>query len=265
MDVVRVQRTVQVTRVRVDRQVIVSGGLQLGVPGVHDAVVHARAGRRRVAGPCPLFQIVEHRVAQISRLYAGLSHQVDDVGAFGSGRGGIVCVRIRIDAERDAQSFAFADIAQRILVKTVVPTVADADNRAFHAGVLGGLPVDLSLPLGNVDHAFGLLGKQCAVSFEEGRGVVERAPIGTILVTSQSGRTHGCRLTAGFLDFAGRLSRISDGLFDFTHLHGDEGFTVGFGQRIRLGVRRADQFLRRHRFAGFQALDLTLFANHQIR
>ena len=237
----------------------------MAVPSVHNLVVDGRVRRRGIAGPGPALQIVEHRVTQVVGAHAGLAQQRHDVGAFGGGRGLVIRIRIRIDAERYAQSLAFADITQRILVEAVVPTVADADNRAFHAGILGGLPIDLPLPFRYVDHTLGLLHEQCAVGFKEGRGVIVRAPVGAIFIALQGNRAHGCSLTAGLPGFTGSLFRFLYGFLDFAHFHGDERFAVGFGQRIRLSVGRANQFLRRHRFAGFQILNLSFFGDSQIR
>ena len=271
-----VQRGVEVVRVRIHRQVGVAGGLQLGVPGVHDAVVHARAGRRRVAVPCPLLQIIEHRVAQVARLHAGLPQQAHHIVALIGGGRAVIRVRIRVDAERDTQPLAFADVAQGLLVEPVAPAVADADDGAFHTIVLGLLPVDLPLPFGDVDHALGLLHEQRAVRLEERRGAVIRAPVGAVRIVLQGcGPHHDARSTVvrGILlrfrnvavvlrvlriGHIGRVVGLRSGrsvphrILDLGHLNRDKRFAVGFGERIGRLIHRADDLRIGHGIPGLQ-------------
>ena len=269
-DVGGIERGVQVARVRVDGQVGVAGGLQLGVPGVHDAVVHARTGRRRVTGPRPLLQIVEHRITQVARLHAGLPQQVHHVAALIGGGCAVIRVRIRVDAERDAQPLAFADVAQSLLVEPVAPAVADADDGAFHAVVLGFLPVDLPLPFGHVDHALGLLHEQRAIGLEERGRAIVRAPVGAIRVVLQGcGPHHDTRRTVvrdvplrlrnvAVVFRIGRVIGLRFGrgvphrLLDLGHLNRNERFAVGFGERIGRLVHRADELRIGHGVPGLQ-------------
>ena len=287
-DVGGVERGVQIVRVRVHGQVVVAGGLQLGVPGVHDAVVHARAGRRRVTGPRPLLQIVEHRVAQVTWLHAGLSQQAHHVVALIGGGRAVIRVRIRVDAERDTQPLAFADVAQGLLVEPVAPAVADADDGAFHAVVLGLLPVDLPLPFGDVDHALGLLHEQRAIGLEERRGAAIRTPVGTVRVVLQGRRPHhGTRrtLVRGILlrlrnvavvlrilriGRIGRVVGIGNGrsvphrILDLGHLNRDERFAVGFGERIGRLIHRADDLRIGHGIPGLQVHHLAVVGHGQF-
>ena len=281
-DVGGVERGVQIVRVRVHGQVGVAGGLQLGIPGVHDAVVHARAGRRRVPGPRPLLQIVEHRIAQIAWLHAGLPQQVHHVAALISGGRAVIRVRIRVDAERDTQPLAFADVAQGLLVEPVAPAVADADDGAFHAVVLGFLPVDLPLPFGHVDHALGLLREQCAIGLEERGRAIVRAPVGAIRVVLQGcGPHHGTRRTVvrdvplhlrnvAVVFRIGRVIGLRFGrgvphrLLDLGHLNRNERFAVGFGERIGRFVHRADDLRIGHGVPGLQVHHLAVIGHGEF-
>ena len=269
-DVGRVERGIQIVGVRVHGQVVVAGGLQLGVPGVHDAVVHARAGRRRVPGPRPLLQIVEHRIAQIARLHAGLPQQAHHIIALIGGGRAVIRVRIRVDAERNAQSFAFADVAQGLLVEPVAPAVADADDGALHTIVLGLLPVDLPLPFGHVDHALGLLREQRAIGLEERGRAIVRAPVGAIRVVLQGcGPHHDTRRTVvrdvplrlrnvAVVFRIGRVIGLRFGrgvphrLLDLGHLNRNERLAIGFGERISRLVHRTDKLRIGHGIPGLQ-------------
>ena len=185
VDAAAVELIVEVTGVGVHRKIAIARVTQLAEPGVHDAVVHGRVARVRVACPAPRFQVVIHRVLQVIRVHAGLAQQRCHVGAFGSGIAGILGVRIHVNTERNAQPLAFADVAQRLLVIPVAPTVADADNRTFDPGALRLGPVDIALPFRHVDHTLGLLHEQIAVGFEERRCTVVRSPIRAILIIRQ--------------------------------------------------------------------------------
>lgn len=91
----------------------------------------------------------------------------DHVGTFFFGERRSVRVGIPVDAERDAKPLAFGNVTLRFLVGIVAFAVAEADDRAFHAVGFRFGPIDVALPSGNVDHAFGLLHEQVVLVVEK--------------------------------------------------------------------------------------------------
>ena len=73
------------------------------------------------------------------------------------------------------------------LVGIVAPTVAEADDHAFHAVGFRFGPVDVALPFGNVDHAFGLLHEQVVLVVEEGFRVIVGAPVRAVIIAFEFG------------------------------------------------------------------------------
>ena len=243
------QRPLQVAGVRVDAQVLVSGGLQRAIPIVDDIVVHVRIGGRLVAFPGPLFQVVVHGVRQIARIHAKLFEFGDHVGTFFFGERRRVRVGIPVDAERDAKSLAFADVTLRFLVGIVAFAVAEADDHAFHAVGFRFGPVDVALPSGNVDHAFGLLYEQVVLVVEEGFRVIVGAPVRAVFIAFEFGELY---------------VRVGYSIFDIFRTYRNEGFAVSFGERVRLLILRTDQRRIGYGFAGFNILDLTFGGNGQV-
>ena len=236
------QRALQVAGVRVDAQILVSGRLQCAVPIVDDIVVHVRVGGRLMPLPRPLFQVVVHGVRQVARIHTELLEFGDHVGTFFFGNRRSVRVGIPVDAERDAKSLAFGNVTLRFLVSIVAPTVAEADDHAFHAVGFRFGPVDVALPFGNVDHAFGLLHEQVVLVVEEGFRIVVSAPVRAVFIAFEFGELY---------------VRVGYSIFDIFRTHRNEGFAIGFGERIRLLILRTDQCRIGYNFAGFDVLDLT--------
>lgn len=58
-------------------------------------------------------------------------------------------------------------------------------------------------------------------------------------------------------EFGELYVRVGYSIFDIFRTDRNEGFAVGFGERIRLLIFRADQCWIGHDFAGFDVLDLT--------
>ena len=276
------QRALQVAGVRVDAQVLVSGGLQRAVPIVDDIVVHVRIGRRLVAFPGPLFQVVVHGVRQVARIHTELLEFGDHVGTFFFGKRRRVRVGIPVDAEWDAESLAFGNVALRFLVGIVAPTVAEADDHAFHAVGFRFGPVDVALPSGNVDHAFGLLHEHVVLIVEEGFRIVVGAPVCAVFIAFEFGclyfrvglrglRTRFHRRL--FHDYAGLrglhfctigIIRVGYSIFYIFRTYRNEGFAISFGERIRLLILRTDQCRIGYNFAGFDVLDLTFGGDGQV-
>ena len=288
------QRALQVAGVRVDAQILVSGGLQRAVPIVDDIVVHVRVGGRLMPLPRPLFQIVVHGVRQVARIHTELLEFGDHVGTFFFGNRRSVRVGIPVDAERDAKSLAFGNVTLRFLVGIVAFAVAEADDRAFHAVGFRFGPIDVALPSGNVDHAFGLLHEQVVLVVEKSFRIVVGAPVRAVIVALEFGCLHFrvglrglrlrgfrirlCRLQrrlfhglfhgcVGLLGLRFRaicVIRVGYSIFDIFRTDRNEGFAVGFGERIRLLIFRADQCWIGHDFASFDVLDLTFGGDSQI-
>ena len=181
------QRALQIAGVRIYTKVPVASGLQCAVPVVDDIVVHVRVGRRLVALPRPLFQVVVHGVRQVARIHTELLEFGDHVGTFFFGNRRSVRVGIPVDAERDAKPLAFGNVALRFLVGIVAFAVAEADDHAFHTVGFRFGPVDVALPSGNVDHAFGLLHEQVVLIVEEGFRIVVGAPVRTVIIAFEFG------------------------------------------------------------------------------
>ena len=243
------QRPLQVAGVRVDAQVLVSGGLQRAVPIVDDIVVHVRIGGRLTPLPRPLFQVVVHGVRQVARAHTESLEFGDHAGTFFFGNRRSVRVGIPVDAERDAKSLAFGNVTLCFLVGIVAPTVAEADDHAFHAVGFRFGPVDVALPFGNVNHAFGLLHEQVVLVVEEGFRIVVSAPVRAVFIAFEFGELY---------------VRVGYSIFDIFRTHRNEGFAIGFGERIRLLILRTDQCRIGHGFAGFNILDLTFRGDGQV-
>ena len=280
------QRPLQVAGVRVDAQILVSGGLQCAVPVVDDIVVHVRIGGRLMPLPRPLFQVVVHGVRQVARVHTELPKFGDHVGTFFFGERRSIRVGIPVDAERDAKPLAFGNVALRFLVGIVAFAVAEADDHAFHTVGFRFGPVDVALPSGNVDHAFGLLHEQVALIIEEGFRIVVSAPVRAVFIAFEFGclyfrvglrglRTHlrrrlfhglfhGCVGLLGLRFRAICVIRVGYSIFDIFRTYRNEGFAVGFGERIRLLILRTDQRRIGYGFAGFNILDLTFGGNGQV-
>ena len=78
------------------------------------------------------------------------------------------------------------------------------------------------------------------------------------------GLFHGC---VGFVGLRFRticVIRIGYSVFHVFRTYRNEGFAVGFGERIRLLIFRADQCWIGHDFAGFDVLDLTFGGDGQV-
>ena len=243
------QRPLQVAGVRVDAQVLVSGGLQRAVPIVDDIVVHVRIGGRLTPLPRPLFQVVVHGVRQVARAHTESLEFGDHAGTFFFGNRRSVRVGIPVDAERDAKSLAFGNVTLCFLVGIVAPTVAEADDHAFHAVGFRFGPIDVALPSGNVDHAFGLLHEQVVLVVEKSFRIVVGAPVRAVFIAFEFGELY---------------VRVGYSIFDIFRTDRNEGFAVGFGERIRLLIFRADQCWIGHDFAGFDVLDLTFGGGSQV-
>ena len=78
----------------------------------------------------------------------------------------------------------------RFLVGIVAFAVAEADDHAFHAVGFRFGPVDVALPSGNVDHAFGLLYEQVVLVVEEGFRVIVGAPVRAVFIAFEFGELY---------------------------------------------------------------------------
>ena len=243
------QRALQIAGVRIYTKVPVASGLQCAVPVVDDIVVHVRVGRRLVALPRPLFQVVVHGVRQVARIHAKLLEFGDHVGTFFFGERRSIRVGIPVDAERDAKPLAFGNVALRFLVGIVAFAVAEADDHAFHAVGFRFGPVDVALPSGNVDHAFGLLHEQVVLVIKEGFRIVVGAPVRAVFIAFEFGELY---------------VHVGYSIFDIFRTYRNEGFAVSFGERVRLLILRTDQRRIGYGFAGFNILDLTFGGNGQV-
>ena len=58
-------------------------------------------------------------------------------------------------------------------------------------------------------------------------------------------------------EFGELYVRVGYSIFDIFRTYRNEGFAVGFGERIRLLILRTDQRRIGYGFAGFNILDLT--------
>ena len=240
------QRALQIAGVRIYTKVPVASGLQCAVPIVDDIVVHVRIGGWLMPLPRPLFQVVVHGVRQVARVHTKLLKFGDHVGTFFFGNRRSVLVGIPVDAERDAKSLAFGNVTLCFLVSIVAPTIAEADDHAFHAVCFRFGPVDVALPFGNVNHAFGLLHEQVVLVVEEGFRIVVSAPVRAVFIAFEFGELY---------------VRVGYSIFDIFRTYRNEGFAIGFGERIRLLILRTDQRRIGHGFAGFNILDLTFGGN----
>ena len=220
-----VQRPLQVAGVRVDAQVLVSGGLQCAVPIVDDIVVHVRIGGWLMPLPRPLFQVVVHGVRQVARIHTELLKFGDHVGTFSFGNRRSIRVGIPVNAERDAESLAFGNVTLCFLVSIVAPTVAETNDRAFHAVGFRFGPIDVALPSGNVDHAFGLLHEQVVLVVEKSFRIVVGAPVRAVFIAFEFGCLYfrvglcGLRLRGFRIRLCRLHRRLFHGLF-----HGCVGF-----------------------------------------
>ena len=244
-DVGMVQRPLQVAGIGIDTEVRVTAGLEGGVPLVGNAVVNVRVGGRGMPGPRPLFKVVVHRILQVAGAHAELPKLGDHILAFPGGPIGVIRVGIPVDAEGDAESLAFGDVALRLGIGRVVGSIAKTDDRAFHAIGLRLGPIDVTLPLGDINHALGLLHEQVVLVIEESLRTVIGAPMRAVTVAFKSGRPD-----PGIIHV-----RIRYGLLDILGADRNERFAVRFGQRIRLLILRADQCRIGHRFTCLEVLD----------
>ena len=257
VDVGAVERAVQVARVRVDAQIVVTGRLQFAVPGVDDAVVHARTRRAPMPRVRPVLQIVEHRVAQVPRVHARLAQQVHHVRALGRTVGRTFRIREDVHAEWDAETLAFADVALRLRVETIAPAVAQTDDRALDARVLHRLPVNRVLPHGHVDHALRLLGEQVVARVEERLRTVVRAPVRTVLVVLQRGELHRRVGRARLRGDRVHVTAVrSDLLLHIRGTHRNERLAIRLRQRIGLLALRAHDLRIGDRLARLDVLQL---------
>lgn len=65
-------------------------------------------------------------------------------------------------------------------------------------------------------------------------------------------------------EFGELYVRVGYSIFDIFRTHRNEGFAIGFGERIRLLILRTDQCRIGHGFAGFNILDLTFRGDGQV-
>ena len=140
------QRALQVARIRIHTEILVSGGLQCAIPGVGHTAINIRIGRRGMTSPRPLFKVVIHRVFQIVRAHAHLAEFGSHIIAFRTCAVRIVCIRIPVDAKRNTKTFAFADVALRFGIGIVAPAIAQTNDCAFHAVGFRLGPIDVTLP-----------------------------------------------------------------------------------------------------------------------
>ena len=199
--------------------------------------------------PGPLFQVVVHGVRQVARIHAKLLEFGDHVGTFFFGERRSVRVGIPVDAERDAESLAFGNVTLRFLVGIVAFAVAEADDHAFHAVGFRFGPIDVALPSGNVDHAFGLLHEQVVLVVEKSFRIVVSAPVRAVFIAFEFGELY---------------VRVGYSIFDIFRTYRNEGFAIGFGKRIRLLILRTDQCRIGYNFAGFDVLDLPFGGDGQV-
>ena len=122
VDVRIVQRPLQVARVGVHAKILVTAGLQRTIPSIGDAVIHVRIGRWCVPGPCPPLKVVVHGILQIIGAHAHLAELGYNIAAFMFRAVRIFRVRVPIDAERNAQPLAFADVALRFGIGVIAPS-----------------------------------------------------------------------------------------------------------------------------------------------
>ena len=160
----------------------------------------------------PTFEIVIDGVGEVFRTDARLLEEAYRVVSFIAAGLPVIRVGVHVDAEGDAQAFAFADVVECGLVEAVAPTPAESDDRTIHARVLDFLPVDRGLPFGHVDYALGLRGEQRPVGHEERGLALHRTPVGAVIAV---GERQGA---------------------DVRILAGDDAPAIGFRQRVGLAV-----------------------------
>ena len=146
VDVRIVQRALQVARIRIHTEILVSGGLQCAIPGVGHTAINIRIGRRGMTSPRPLLQVIIHRVFQIVRAHAHLAEFGSHIITFRTCAVRIVCIRIPVDAKRNTKTFAFVDVTLRFGIGIVAPAIAQTNDCAFHAVGFRLGPIDVSLP-----------------------------------------------------------------------------------------------------------------------
>ena len=146
IDVRIVQRPLQVARVGVHAEILVTAGLQRAIPSIDDAVIHVRIVRRRVPGPRPTLKVVVHGVFQVVRSHAKLAELGHHIVALLPGTARILRIRVPVDAERNTQPLAFINVALRFGIGVIAPSKAKTDDRAFHAAGFRLSPIDIPLP-----------------------------------------------------------------------------------------------------------------------
>ena len=177
-----VQRALQIARVRIHTEILVSGGLQCAIPGVGHTAINIRIGRRGMTSPRPLLQVIIHRVFQIVRAHAHLAEFGSHIIAFRTCAVRIVCIRIPVDAKRNTETFAFIDVALRLGIGIVAPAITQTDDRTLHTIGLRLGPVNVILPLGNIDHTLGLLCEEVVLIVEKCLCSVVGSPVCSVFV-----------------------------------------------------------------------------------
>ena len=97
-------------------------------------------------GPCPLLKVVVHGILQIIRAHAHLAELGYHIVAFMFRAARILRIRVPVDAERNTQPLAFADVALCFGIGVIAPSKAQTDNRTFHTVGFRLGPVDIPLP-----------------------------------------------------------------------------------------------------------------------
>ena len=97
-------------------------------------------------GPRPTLKVVVHGVFQVVRAHAKLAELGHHIVALLPGTARILRIRVPVDAERNTQPLAFANVALRFGIGVIAPSKAKTDDRTFHAVGFRLSPIDVSLP-----------------------------------------------------------------------------------------------------------------------